>query len=68
MANILESGFGVLNPTYGSLTKTNFDSEEASFFSQMRKKKPKNMRINAENNEFRRKKCPYLKFFLYLCT
>lgn len=37
MANILESGFGVLNPTYGSLTKTNFDSEEASFFSQMRK-------------------------------
>lgn len=31
----------------------------------MRKKKPKNMRIIAENNEFRRKNAPYLKFF---CT
>lgn len=30
----------------------------------MRKKKPKNMRIIAENNEFRRK-MPLLKFF---CT
>lgn len=34
----------------------------------MRKKKPKNMRIIAENNEFRRKNAPNLKFFLYLCT
>ena len=37
MADILKSGFGVFNPTYGSLTKVNFDSEEAGFFSQLRK-------------------------------
>lgn len=29
----------------------------------MRKKKPKNMRINAENNEFRRKKMPLFEVF-----
>ncbi len=34
----------------------------------MRKKKPKNMRINAEINEFHKKNTPNLDIFLYLCT
>tara|TARA_R110000796_G_scaffold16996_1_gene52586 strand:+ start:306 stop:1709 length:1404 start_codon:yes stop_codon:yes gene_type:complete len=43
MANILDSGFGVLNPTYGSLTKTSFDSDEAKFFDQVRKTVTENL-------------------------